>query len=171
MATLELATLLATTAALEAVTGDLTESHRGPQRLPASCIARVGPPISPSPTRWRHLLPHLVVGLDHRPSVRRRSGAESETVQPGGFTEIDGRHRTEGMTRWTISLRWNTSRHPVESDVSPPRESAISDICDEYLLTHQNRPADLAGAIDQWAETARLLAILDYSAPPEETHE
>lgn len=133
------------------------------QPLPATCIGIAGQTKVGTPQRRQHLLPSVVVQLNVAPERRGRSRFDDDTpplsAPERAFGDSDQRLRDRTRYHWTISLRWRSSPRQA------PRIEGHSSTdhlrrCDELLSMNQRRPATLAEAIDHWAETARLNALV-----------
>lgn len=171
MGTSHLVGLLAAANALALIATDTSDTEGPTPQLPANCIAQLGPPVSPPPPGWRDLLPQLVVGFEHQPERRRHSDIERDGFEMAPVAEFDERHRGTETTRWTVSLRWHTEPGRDEPGAAPLPESPESALCSEFLQLRRRRPQQLAEAIEQWTETARLLAIIERPESRETGHE
>ncbi len=136
-----------------------------PLTPPAACVAPIAHK-SNRPRRRRHrLLPTVVFGLDVAPQRVGRSRFDDElsvsddnAIVPATSNQ---RLHNRRVTRWTISLRWRSSApdHSAEPAVFRAHRHQL---CDDLLSLRNQRPKTLVDAVDHWAETSRLSALIGY---------
>lgn len=138
----------------------------------ALCIGMIPPEQVRKPRRRHRLLPTVSVGLDHQPrtDVRAQSADEHRLADDVDIIPDDGRHQYDerSMTRWTLTLRWNSGSSSRAPAVNPPRRRHTK-ICRKLLDARAHRPADLSSAVDHWIELTRHRALLELQ-PLREVH-
>lgn len=135
-----------------------------PETPLALCVGALHRKPPRSPRRRHRLLPTVSIGLDHRP----RSDFRAQRTDEHRLADIvdvdpdDGRHQYDerSMTRWTITLRWNTGSSSP-SPVASPTPRRDTQRCRRLLDASAQRPANLADAVDQWVDMAHHRAVLE----------
>ena len=138
--------------------------------VPASCIpSEPLPSTAPRQPHWQSFLPVLVLGVDHRPDLRIYSqtqtaltGSQPISSPPG---ELANHSHRDTMTRFTAGLRWNSP--PPSSRPSLPGNQGLAERCRRYLELNHFRPRSLREAIDHWARTSSLEALLLQGGTPQ----
>ena len=128
-----------------------------PPALPANCITELGAPPPEPPARWHDLLPTLSLGLELWPDRRGRFDHDTATDALGATHQ----HRVDERTRWTVELRWQSSRRSVDNTLEQAEPPPLAASCAELADYLEQRPDDLREALEQWTEVARLQALID----------
>lgn len=138
--------------------------------LPATCFNEPFPEPRRQPG-WHILLPSLSFGVDFRPQQTLIANTESrhqELIRPQDPTSENGVHQAhqDELMRWTLALSWTGQHPPHQTHALPPTSPRLLR-CQELFALRAESPADLSSAIEHWAQTQTLQALLEPGQPGE----
>lgn len=126
--------------------------------LPATCISELGPdPVEPPPP-WFRLLPTISVSYEIWPD--RRGRFQRQEREPTVSSSARNRSWRDDRTRWRLALRWRSGANADTAAFTPAEPVGLSRHCKHLAELHTRGPADLREAVEHWADTARLEALI-----------